>query len=138
MLGFTCKAGETLSLLDALWCQIYMENTKKQPYDIDGHYTFWDWLDTSVIDPSYYTVEPFEDCNEGTKFDSWFENNSADAITCRDSLTRLNGQCYETRLIGTSWFGNRYYQIVRSRDPEPSPYCEFMLARAKVDAQLLR
>lgn len=135
----TCKAGETLStLLDALWCQIYLENTKKQPYDINRHYTFWDWFDASVIDPSRYTVEPFEDCSEGIKFDSWYENNAADAIICRDSLTRLNRQCYDARLIGTSWFGNEYYQIVRSTDPEPSPYCAFMLERAKVDAEFSR
>jgi len=135
----TCNAGQTFTtLLDALWCQIYLENAKKQPYEIDGHHTFWDWLDLSVIDPSYYTVEPFENCDEGSKFNSWFENNNADAITCRDSLTRLIGECYDAQRIGTSWFGNDYYQVIRSTDPQPSPYCEFMLARAEVDAQFWR
>lgn len=135
----TCKAGQTLTtLLDALWCQIYLENAKKRPYDINGHYTLRDWLDSSVIDPSYYTVEPFEDCSEGATFDSWFEDNTAEAVMCRDSLTRLTRQCYNTQLIGANWFGNDYYEVVRSTDPNPSPICEFMLLRAEVDAQLRR
>lgn len=139
MPGFICKLGEKLpEILDALWCQAYLETTKKQPYEVDGHYSIWDWFDTGAVDPSYYTVEPFDDCRDESKFDSWFGNNYARAVMCRDALTRLGGLCYDARPIGTNWFGNRYYQVVRSTDPEPSPYCEFMLARAAVDAQLWR
>lgn len=138
MTDFVCQGGEKLSILDALWCQIDQEFTKKQPYAVYGHYTFWDWLGPHPIDPSYYTVEPFDDCSEGAKFDSWYKDNYADAFMCQNSLTRIKGECYEARFIGTNWFGYRYYQIVRSGEPRPFSYCEFMLKRVEVDAELRR
>jgi len=140
----TCKAGETLPLLDALWCQIYQELTKNEPYGVYGHYTFWDWLalwgphELQDENPSYYTVEPFNDCSEGAIFDSWYKDNYTDAFMCQNSLTRLTGQCHEARFTGKNWFGYRYYQIVRSGEPTPLSYCKFMLKRAEVDAELMR
>lgn len=146
MTYYTCQGGPVFTdWKKAGWCQIHMEMSKKEPYTLREHYTLWDWLvllgphEPQDEDPSYYTVEPFENCTEGAVFDSWYKDNYADAFECQNALTRINGECYEARFIGENWFGYRYYRIVRTeRPPERLSYCEFMLLRAQVDAKLWR
>lgn len=143
---YTCIDGPAFTdWKKAGWCQIHMELTQKQPYAMHGHYTFWDWLvlwgphGPQDEDPSYYTVEPFEDCTEGATFDSWYKDNYADAFECQNALTRINGECYETQVIGTNWLGYRQYKVVPSgKPPEPLSFCEFHLTRARVDQILYR
>lgn len=141
MTYYTCKDGPTFTDWKlASWCQIHMELTDNKPYAMRGHYTFWDWLvlwgphELRDEDPSYYTVDAFDECKEGAVFDSWYKDNYADAFACQNALTRIEGECYTTQLIGRNWLGYRYYKVVPTGlPPEPLSYCRFYLKRAEVD-----
>jgi hypothetical protein len=154
---YNCNEGLTYTDWKlAGWCQIDKEVTEGNPYVMREHYSPWDWLVAFIeqepphLWPSYYTIEPFTECEEGAVFDSWYEDNYTEAFECQNALMRDREKCYTTQLIGTNWLGFRYYKVVPSaeeppeehpeespeNDHEPPTYCEFYVLRAKVDKAL--
>lgn len=101
---------------EALQCKLKVEDVEKKPFFVLEDNTGGTPVGAGE---AFFTIENFEDCKAGAKFDNFntAHHNRLRAKACSESLTRLENQSYTFQVIPDFWAGVMDgYRVVLSTD----------------------